>query len=96
MENRKVKTKRTKDNPLGVQHREVELTKRVRPRHWPDDTPMPEYYYKQTIPCPYCRRVLLDEGGQAVVCTCSREHEAWFRCRGCGSGFAMPVKSQKI
>lgn len=78
------------DPPIETQNTIIET--RI-PRLWPADKPLPEYHVKRRpMPCPACRRVYLDNGGQAVACMSSREDTAWFRCRDCGHRFEMPVK----
>lgn len=66
-------------------------------RFWPEDTPMPETWVKvrRALPCRKCRRVLLDDNGQAVVCISSANQLAWFRCRACGHRFKLPVQDDR-
>jgi hypothetical protein len=60
---------------------------------WPDGEDLPDHYIRRRLqPCPECRRVLTAAGGQAVVCTASRNDEAYLRCKSCGHSWAMPVK----
>lgn len=64
-------------------------------RFWPADRPMPDGYRKVRRglqPCPRCRRVLTDDGGQAVVCRSSRDHMVFLRCRVCSAQWQLPVK----
>ena len=64
-------------------------------RFWPAGVPLPTEYRKarrNTLPCPKCRRVLLDDGGQAVVCTSSGSGVAFFRCKACGERWKLGVK----
>ena len=81
------------DPPIATQ--DVVLTTR-RLTRWPKDRELPQYHVKsrRVQPCrsPTCRRLLLDNGGQAVVCTSSGHEIAWFRCRACGHRFCLPVK----
>ena len=63
-------------------------------RFWPLDVALPAGYVKshrRRVPCRGCRRLFMDDGGQAVVCTHSRDEIAYFRCKECGHRFSMPV-----
>lgn len=68
-------------------------------RHfWPKGKELPREYLKikaRTQPCPKCRRVLLDFGGQAVSCLSSREDVAFFRCKSCSHRWKLGVKEAK-
>lgn len=100
MAKRKGKSKRIQHHEPKIQHQEPPLDDRDVDargdrRFWPADTPLPTVYVKpapRQIPCRACRRVLLDDLGQAVVCTSSREDVAYFLCRGCGERFKMMVR----
>ena len=62
---------------------------------WPKGEPMPGSYRKmrrEPMPCPKCRRVRLDDLGQAVLVTNSGCGLAWFRCRGCDHRWSLPVE----
>lgn len=59
--------------------------------HWPEGKPMPDTYSKNIQPCPNCRRVLLDNMGQAVVLRSTRDGLAYFRCRACGHRWKLQV-----
>jgi len=64
-------------------------------RYWPRGKRMPRVIKKrrrELVPCPNCRRVLLDDMGQAVVCTSSGDDVAWFRCRACEHRFKLGVE----
>lgn len=67
---------------------------------WPADKPLPEAYVRQRVlvPCVYCRRLLTDDGGQAVRCRTIDGGIAYLECMCCGAGragsdkpFKMPV-----
>lgn len=64
-------------------------------RFWPEDDPLPDHYVKlraRRNPCPKCRRLLLDDGGQATCCTSSaRGDRSYFRCKSCGHRWSLPV-----
>jgi len=63
--------------------------------HWPKDKPLPTHkvtHRREPMPCPKCRRIRLDDGGQATVATTTEKLIAWFRCRACGHRFCMPIK----
>ena len=45
------------------------------------------------MPCPNCRRVRLDNLGQAVICTHAGDTLAFFRCKACDHRFQMPVRT---
>jgi len=65
------------------------------PRYWPASQPLPTAWPKvrrQRPPCPKCRRILLEDGGQAVVVTTSGHEVAFFRCKACGKRWQLPVK----
>lgn len=62
---------------------------------WPEGAKLPGFYYKtrrQMVPCPGCRRLLTDDGGQAAICTSSGRLIVWFRCRCCDHRWQLPVK----
>lgn len=62
---------------------------------WPAGKPMPKTWHRaprQSLPCPKCRRLLLDDRGQAVVCASSGTDIAYFRCRACGHRWALAVE----
>lgn len=63
-------------------------------RFWPAGQDMPTRWIKlsrRRLPCPKCRRLFLDDGGQAVGCLSSGGEVAYFRCRACDHTFALPV-----
>ena len=63
--------------------------------YWPADKELPSVFRKQRrelVPCAKCRRVRLDNGGQAVVCTSSGVDLAWFRCKICGARWKLGVE----
>lgn len=62
--------------------------------YWPEDKPMPEYAPESAVPCPECRRVILDSGQRAVV-QVSRNlgrGVVYYACHACGHGFKLMVK----
>jgi len=62
---------------------------------WPKSKKLPQFVVKarrRPQPCPRCRRLRLDDGGQAVICTSSRQDIAWFRCQNCRHRWSLPVK----
>jgi hypothetical protein len=65
---------------------------------WPADQPMPKAYVRQRVlvPCPHCRRLLTDEGGQAVRCRTIDGGIAYLECMCCGAGRAGSDKPFKL
>lgn len=60
---------------------------------WPEKEPMPTYYRKpRALPCPSCRRVRLDCGGQACVTQRVGVGLAYLRCRQCSHRWSLPVE----
>ena len=60
---------------------------------WPDAHPMPAHYIRrQVLPCPACRRVLLDSGRQAVCCRSTGAQIVHLYCHACGHTWKLPVK----
>lgn len=60
--------------------------------HWPKSKPLPTSYEKpKLIPCIKCLRIRLDNLGQAVMLTHTRDGIAYFRCKGCGENFKLAV-----
>ena len=60
--------------------------------YWPEGLAMPEFYPKrQPMPCPKCRRVLLDNFCQAVTCVSSGIETVSLKCHSCGNTWQMPV-----
>jgi hypothetical protein len=60
---------------------------------WPEGKPFPRTYQKRPqVPCPQCRRILLDDLGQAVVCKCTANGKAYLECRGCGNRFELALE----
>jgi len=61
-------------------------------RFWPAGQEMPKCYIRhRKYPCPRCRRLVLPNGGQAVICSGLGE-KANMRCKGCGHTFVLGVK----
>lgn len=57
-------------------------------RFWPEDKPMPETYdRRRPPPCPACRRVRLDDLGQAVARRAEERGTAYLHCKACGAEF---------
>lgn len=80
---------RNQEPPIGTQKAPIE----ERSRFWPDDKPVPETFRRHTVyPCPECRRVRLDNGGQAVVVRCLSDEFAYLTCRGCGHQWKLEIK----
>lgn len=62
---------------------------------WPEGKPLPTHHQiRRQHPCPKCRRVLLDNLSQAVVCTSTGNYVAYFRCRAsdCRHTFKLAVQ----
>lgn len=83
-------------NPPAVQHHEPPIQAQEPPiegrvKFWPNGMPMPETYGRRRVPCPNCRRVFMDGGGQAVLCQSTSGGVAYLRCRVCGYHFKMEV-----
>jgi len=49
------------------------------------------YRRRAAIPCPSCRRKLLDNGSQAVLAVSVKADLAFLRCKGCGHRWKLPV-----
>lgn len=70
-----------------------EVPASIRGMMWPEGTPMPNKYVRpRPVPCPKCRRLLLDTGAQAVVVRAIHVEVAFMWCRGCGDQFKMGVQ----
>ena len=96
---RKRAIRRTKSKgdalPVETQEPPVETQEPPDRYHWPVGVPIPDVYLKvrrQPPPCPECRRVRTDEGGQSSVCQSSGSDVAWFRCKCCGHSWPLPVR----
>lgn|SRR3990167_1261010 len=77
---------------IQVHHRSLS------PRYfWAEDKPLPETYIRQkrTDPCQLCRRVLADDGGQAVLLKTTNKGVAYFRCRHCRGEFKLRVEGDE-
>lgn len=64
-------------------------------RFWPLDRPTPTVWIRirrMPLPCPKCRRVLLDDGGQNSVCKGTHQTIAYFRCKSCQHVWKMKVQ----
>jgi len=82
-------------NAAVVEPQAIEPEPKPHPRYLADGETGPTHFVKalrKPLPCPRCRQYTLHTGSQAVVCTSSRHDTAWFRCKGCGQRFEMPVK----
>lgn len=86
---------------VGITHADPEVTYPVAPelstrcdRHfWPAGEPLPTELVASRAnmqPCPKCRRVLLDNGGQAVRVTSRPKGLRWFKCISCGETWKLP------
>ena len=60
-------------------------------RYWPVDTPMPDSYYQNRIPCPRCRRWKNDDGLQAVRLRTTDDGIARLVCVCCGHVFKLAI-----
>jgi len=61
-------------------------------RLWPEGDTLPTTYQpRPKLPCPHCRRVLMDNGGQAVVAASVGQETAFLRCKSCGHRWQLPV-----
>lgn len=64
--------------------------------YWPEHEPLPVVWMKarrqRLLPCPKCKRVTLDNMGQAAACTHSGNGLAYFRCRACGHRWKLSVQ----
>ena len=79
-------------NDSAVAQKSIE-NRRLARCYWPEDQPIPGTYIKRKpIPCPKCRRVLLDTNARAVSCLSSGSAVAFFRCRACEHRWQLPVK----
>lgn len=71
-------------------------------RFWPPERPLPTLYArrKPPVPCPNCRRLLLDNLAQAVICLSlatpravngeiSKKTFAYLKCKACGHNFKL-------
>ena len=65
---------------------------------WPEDIEMPTHYLKpRPTPCQRCKKLLLPDGGQAVILKAVANTEgmakptAYFRCKACFHQFKLPV-----
>ena len=75
--------------------REEEPQESVDRRYWPKGKAMPTGVRKirrVLVPCPKCRRVLLDDLSQVAVCQHSGSDIAWFRCKFCGNTWKLGIK----
>lgn len=81
---------------LGVSVATVEKCVRDGPVQvaWPPGKPLPQSYLRQTQPCPRCRRLLLDNGRQAVVLVTTEDRLAHLRCRECGYRWKLMIEER--
>jgi len=89
---------RIEHHDVAVETQDVAVDERVDPKFWPKGVPFPDSVVKlrpRFIPCPHCRRVRLDNGGQAVAVTSSGPDIVWFRCRACDTRFKLAVKAEE-
>lgn len=92
-------TRVVSDGPTQVRGEPVPhaLGRHLDQRHpntfWPEGVPLPATYQKRPlVPCRKCRRLLLDDLGQAVVCKCTANGKAYLECRACGEKFELAVE----
>ena len=86
---------KAKEEEEEAQHEHAEAEKRKHQErcYWPKDKPLPKKHRRATRqPCRKCRRVFMDNGGQAVVHTQSGKEISYFRCKCCGEKFSVPVE----
>lgn len=63
---------------------------------WPEGEKLPRSHRRATRqPCRKCRRIFMDNGGQAVVLRQSTDKLADFRCKVCGETFSLPVEETR-
>lgn len=80
---------------LPVEHQELPVQHRMG-RFWPEGEPLPTTYKKhvrRAMPCPKCRRVLTDVGGQAAICRSSGADMAYFQCKVCDHRWGLGVEN---
>jgi len=87
------------NKPVMPVNREKELPVQERTedkRFYPADKPLPTSIKttKRYNPCPNCRRVLMDDLGQACIVTSSPKGIAFLRCKSCGHRWKMARKSE--
>ena len=80
-----------------VEHEDVEIESSVPERDdryvWPDGKPLPATYLKlRPLPCPKCRRVRMDDMGQAVSTRAVNTGVAYLRCRICEHTWKLPIE----
>ena len=62
-------------------------------RFWPQRRSLPRVHIKRAaMPCHKCRRVLMDNLSQACVVATITTTVAYYRCRGCGHRFKLPIE----
>lgn len=78
-----------------VTHQEAAVETRTPPGlFYPKGKALPGTYIKRRVPCPNCRRLLLDDRGQAVVTQSIQGDLAYLRCRACGHRWKLPVEEK--
>lgn len=65
-------------------------------RYWPPDQPLPTAYVRQRLPCPTCRCVTTDDGGQAAVLRSTAADLAYLRCRACGHKWKLRLREKAL
>jgi hypothetical protein len=78
-----------------IEHDEPELEERDR-RYWPIGKALPMTYRKirrEPPPCPKCRRIRTDAGGQSAACISSGKDRAVFRCNLCNHRWQLGVET---
>jgi len=74
-----------REKNLPIEHRAPKEDRRF----WPEDKPFPKVLHVRQNPCPKCRRIYLDDGGQNSVTTSTRGVISFHRCKSCGHRWKM-------
>lgn len=82
------------ESPTEIRHQDPYVAVRSKDlKVWPEDRPLPEHYIKRSLmPCRFCRRVLLDNLGTAVMVTGVTKAKAYFECKACRRRWSLPVR----
>ena len=60
---------------------------------WPEEKPLPKVVPRRAlVPCPKCRRVLLDDLNQAVILKYTRDGVNYYYCKDCGAKWCLPIE----
>lgn len=78
-----------------VEERQPPESKRLE-QFWPAGEPLPQAWSRERRyqPCPECRRVRMDGGGQAVILRATDKDVVYLRCKACGHQWKMVVQSR--